>query len=62
VWPWDWQSGAAETLSTFRTAAELCEEFSDFVFFHNESLLYEWVEQFEPALFARIRKLVAAGR
>jgi hypothetical protein len=62
AWQWDWQSGAAETLSTFRTAADLCEEFPDFVFCHNESLLYEWVEEFEPALFARIRTLVAAGR
>ena len=62
AWQWDWQSGAAETLSTFRTAAELCEEFKDFIFCHNESLLYEWVEEFEPALFARIRTLVAAGR
>ena len=26
VWLWDWEEGAAETLSTFRTAAELCEK------------------------------------
>jgi alpha-mannosidase len=62
AWQWDWQSGAAEALSTFRTAADLCEEFPDFIFCHNEALLYQWVEEFEPALFARIRKLVAAGR
>jgi alpha-mannosidase len=62
AWQWDWQSGAAEALSTFRTAADLCEEFPDFIFCHNEALLYQWVEEFEPALFERIRKLVAAGR
>jgi len=62
AWQWDWQSGAAEALSTFRTAADLCEEFPDFIFCHNEALLYQWVEEFEPALFERIRKLVQAGR
>lgn len=62
VWQWDWEDGLAEAISTFRTAADLCERHGDFVFNHNESLLYEWVEAHEPHLFARIRKLVAAGR
>ena len=62
VWLWQWQEGAAEALSTFRTAAELCEENGAFIFNHNEALLYEWIRQFEPALFERIRKLVRAGR
>ncbi len=42
--------------STFRAAADLCEEFDGFVFCHNEALLYEWVEEYEPALFARIQR------
>lgn len=58
VWLWEWEEGAAEALSTFRTAADICEECEGFVFNHNESLLYQWVEQFEPELFARIQKLV----
>ena len=48
VWLWRWPEGAAETLSTFRTAARFCEEFQGFVFCHNEAVLYEWVEEFEP--------------
>ena len=44
VWLWRWQEGAGEALSTFRTAADFCEEFDGFVFNHNEALLYEWVE------------------
>lgn len=62
VWLWQWQEGAAEALSTFRTAAELCEENDTFIFNHNEALLYDWVRQFEPALFERIKKLVASGK
>lgn len=62
VWQWTWEEGAAETLSTFRTAARFCEEFDGFVFNHNEALLYQWVEQYEPALFRRIQSLVRQGR
>ena len=62
VWLWPWEEGLAATLATFRAAAELCEEFDGFVFCHNEALLYAWVEEYEPALFARIRQLVRDGR
>jgi len=62
AWQWTWQDGASEAISTFRTAADLCEEFDEFVFNHNESILYEWVEKYEPALFKRIQKLVKQGK
>ena len=62
VWLWPWQEGLAATLSTFRAAADLCERFESFVFCHNEAVLYRWVEEYEPALFARIRSLVQEDR
>ena len=62
VWLWDWQEGAAAALATFRTAADICREQDGFVFCHNEALLYEWVEEYDPELFGRIQKLVAAGK
>jgi alpha-mannosidase len=62
VWLWEWEEGAAEALSTFRVAADLCEEFDAFVFNHNEAVLYRWIEEYEPALFRRIRRLVRRGR
>ena len=62
VWLWQWQEGLAETISTFRTAAQLCEEFDGFIFNHNESLLYEWIEQHEPSLFRKIQKLIKQKR
>ena len=62
IWLWEWEEGAAEAISTFRTAADLCGEFGTFVFNHNEVILYEWVEEYEPALFARIQRLVREGK
>lgn len=62
AWLWELEEGAGEALSTFRIAADFCEEFDGFVFNHNEVLLYEWVEQFDPNLFERIKKLVAQGK
>lgn len=62
VWLWEWEEGASAAISTFRTAANLCEEFGAFIFNHNEVILYDWVEQYEPILFARIQRLVKEGR
>ncbi|MEN6560362.1 MAG: glycoside hydrolase family 38 C-terminal domain-containing protein [Acidobacteriota bacterium] len=62
VWLWEWQEGAGEALSTFRQAAEFCEKRRGFVFCHNEAVLYAWVEENEPALFRRIRRLVREGK
>ncbi len=62
IWLWEWEEGAAEAVSTFRVAADLCEEFDSFVFNHNEVILYRWVEEYEPALFRRIQELVRRGK
>lgn len=59
VWLWEWEEGAGEVLSTFRSAAKLCEEFEELVFNHNEAVLYQWVEQFEPELFIKLQDLVS---
>lgn len=62
VWQWEWEEGLAAAIATFRTAADLCEEFEGFVFNHNEALLYAWIEEHDPMLFKRIRALVRRGR
>ncbi len=62
VWMWTWQEGAREAISTFHTAADILDEFPEFVFNHNESILYEVIEDNDPALFDRIRKHVKQGR
>lgn len=62
VWQWEWEEGAAEALSTFRIAADFCEQYEDFIFCHNEALLYQWIEEYDPSLFARITDLTARGK
>ncbi len=62
AWLWRWNEGLAESISTFRVAADFCEQYDCFVFNHNEALLYEWVEEHEPALFERIKALVQQGK
>ncbi len=61
VWLWRWQEGCAEAISTFRTAVEMIQENPGFVFCHNEALLYDWVKQHDPELFAKIRAQVKEG-
>ncbi|MBL4701552.1 MAG: hypothetical protein JKX85_09875, partial [Phycisphaeraceae bacterium] len=58
AWQWTWEDGLAQTMSTFRIAADFCDAHPEFVFNHNESLLYGWIKEHEPTLFARIQKLV----
>ncbi len=62
VWLWRKSEGVAEALSTFRIAADFCEQYDGFIFNHNEALLYEWVEEHDHALFERIRALVKQGK
>lgn len=62
VWQWRWEEGCAETISTFTAAVELLHDDPDFIFNHNEAILYQWVWKHDPELFAEIQKLVKAGR
>ena len=61
VWQWDWNEGASAALATFYSAVKLAEKY-DYIFCHNEVLLYEYVEKYDPALFAKIQDLVACGK
>jgi alpha-mannosidase len=62
VWQWRWEEGAAEAVTTFSIAARLMDEFPDFVFNHNEAVLYRWVQELDPALFTVIQHRVREGR
>jgi len=61
IWQWEWEEGAAAALSTFRSAADLAEEF-DYIFCHNEVTLYKYIEEYAPELFARIKELIRVGK
>ncbi|MFA6287325.1 MAG: glycoside hydrolase family 38 C-terminal domain-containing protein [Opitutaceae bacterium] len=62
VWLWNWQAGADEALATFRSAADRCDEYPELIYTRGEAWLYDTVERLDPALFARVRRLHAAGR
>ena len=61
VWQWDWDEGASAALSTFYAACNLLDKY-DFVFCHNEVIIYEYIEKYDPELFKRIQKLVEEGK
>ncbi len=62
VWLWKKEEGVSVAVSTFRAAADFIEKYDSFVFSHNESMLYEWIEEYEPELFERIKAHVKSGR
>ena len=61
IWQWDWQEGVSAVLSTFQSAVNLSEKF-DYIFCHNEVTVYKYVEEYAPALFEQIKKLVEEGK
>lgn len=61
IWQWTWDEGISAAIATFKSAADLAEEF-DYVFCHGESLLYEAIEKHAPSLFKRIQRLVKEGK
>jgi alpha-mannosidase len=62
VWLWRWQAGVDEALATFRSAADRCDEYPEFIYTRGEAWLYEQVEKLDPQLFRRVRKLVKRGQ
>lgn len=62
VWSWPWDEGLVEAIATFRIAAVMLEKYPEYVFVRGESLIYEWVEKHDPALFAQISAYIRAGR
>ena len=59
VWQWRWEEGCAEAISTFRNTIKLLHENDDLIFNHNESVLYRWIMEYDPALFEEIQWFVA---
>ncbi len=61
VWQWTWDEGVSSAIATFQSAANLADEF-DYIFCHNEAMLYEAIEESVPELFERIKVLVKEGK
>ena len=61
VWQWDWNEGLSTSISTFYQAVKFFDEF-DYIFCHNESILYEFIEKNDPLLFKQITRLIKEGK
>lgn len=61
IWQWTEDEGAFAALSTFRSAVMLAEEY-DYIFCHNEVLIYRYIERYDPPLFQKIKDLVRTGK
>ena len=62
IWLWQWQSGLDETFATCRSACDRLDAHPDLVFTRGEAWVYDVVERLDPALFARIKAHIQAGR
>jgi alpha-mannosidase len=62
VWLWDWREGLNEGLITVRTILDLMDEFPEMTYIRGETAIYEHIEKYDPASFARIKRQVRAGR
>jgi len=62
VWLWRWPEGCAEAIGTCWAAVDVLEENPGVIFTRGEARVYRWIEELEPALFARIREFVREGR
>ncbi len=62
AWMWQWGEGMEAFLATCRSALDRMEETEQFIFTCSSAAHYQWVEQVEPELFARIAERVRQGR
>lgn len=62
VWLWDWREGLNEGHTTVKTVLDIMDDVPELKFIRGEAVIYEHIEQNDPALFRRIQKMVENGR
>lgn len=62
VWMWRWQEGSCEAKATIRSALDRMKEYPDFKFCCAGGQIFEWIETFDPEMFAEIQQRVKEGR
>ena len=62
AWLWPLAETRRKIRRTFSTVLMLMERYPDFTFNQSSAQAYTWIEQDDPALFARIKGRVAEGR
>lgn len=62
VWLWDWREGLTEGLTTCTTILNLMDEHPELTFMRGEAAIYQHIQRVAPKTFARILRMVEAGR
>lgn len=62
LWQWQWQEGSAEAKATLRSALDRMKEFPEFRFVCSSALLFHWIKEFSPSMFAEIKQRIDEGR
>ena len=62
AWLWTLDQTRQKVGRSFRTVANLLEEYPDFVFAQSQAQLYDFVKNGYPELFDKIKEFVAQGR
>lgn len=62
VWLWDFREGLNEGVATCRTVLDLLDANPDLTFIRGEAAIYEHIRRTDPATFARIKRMIRAGR
>jgi len=62
AWLWRWRETVEAAHDTFESVLGLMDIYPDLTFTQSQAQLYEWMRQYYPATFERIRKRVAEGR
>ncbi|QHW31140.1 alpha-mannosidase [Paenibacillus rhizovicinus] len=62
AWLWPVRETVRKVSRTFSTMTSLMEEYPDFNYSQSQPLLYAFVKEHDPALYAKIKQAVADGR
>jgi alpha-mannosidase len=61
-WMWPFRESVRKGIRTFATALALLERYPDYVFGASQAQLWQWMKESSPALYARMKAAVRAGR
>lgn len=62
VWLWDFREGLNEGLNTCRTILDLMDANPSLTFMRGEAAIYEHIRRTDPPTFARVQRMIRAGR
>jgi alpha-mannosidase len=61
-WLWTWEDTERVILRDFRAMADILEDYPEATITHSQIASYEVIREQDPELFARVRRLIDAGR